>query len=434
MTASFNRWVIPDNMTARDIAIHVMFPDAKNPSSQLSSSFRGGRQQALAKLSKVNGGAYGKTRNFLNGEVTHLSPYLRHGCITVKEAATAVHKRFGLRAQKLLYELAWREYWRNVWYAHGMDILQDMHVPKVELSFNALPNDIQTASTGLPCMDSFVTELAEVGYLHNHARMWLASYVVHWRKTDWQDAAFWMHDQLIDGDYASNHLSWQWVASTFSSKPYVFNQESLAKYTDNRYCYNCTANCPFQDSYANLEQKLFKPSQQTIKQPKQSQQPVVSIIQDSSIESSTIVSQTIVWVHDEMLNSEHSLLKIPHEKIFIFDPDYYQGWSINRLRFIADCLAEMPNVHVWLGKPKDVLKHLNVKSIITQNTPNNQLKQWALGCPTKWHAEEKVCQEHLNAEDIKSFSRFWKVASESFTGNGKGVIRKGDVVKERGTK
>lgn len=423
-TNSFNRWEIPDNVTARDTAIHILFPDAKNAPSQLNSSFPGGRQLALTKLGKVNGEAYSKTRNFLNGEVTHLSPYLRHGCITVKEAVSSVRERFGLSAQKLLYEFAWREYWRTVWYARGMDIFQDMQTSKVALSFNALPVDIKTASTGLPCMDSFITELAEVGYLHNHARMWLAAYTVHWRKTDWQAAAFWMHDQLIDGDYASNHLSWQWVASTFSSKPYFFNQENLAKYTDNHYCDTCTADCPFQDSYANLEKKLFEPPQQLAKQLNQGQQTVIPIVQDNSCESPTIVNQTVIWVHDEMLNSEHLLMRLPYEKVFIFDSDYYQGWSINRLRFIADCLAKMPNVQVWTGKTEDVLSHLNVQNIISQDTPNHSLKQQVLCYPTQWHAEEKVCEEHLNPKDIESFSRFWKIASENFIDNGKEGIRK----------
>ena len=58
----------------------------------------------------------------------------------------------------------------------------------------------------------------------------------------------------------------------------------------------------------------------------------------------------IILVHDGMLNSKHSLVKFPHVKIFIIDFDYYQGWAINRLRFIADCLAEMPNIKAWVGR------------------------------------------------------------------------------------
>ena len=60
--------------------------------------------------------------------------------------------------------------------------------------------------------------------------MWLASYVVHVRKVHWRAGADWLYGHLLDGDLPSNHLSWQWVAGTFSSKPYLFNAENVMKY------------------------------------------------------------------------------------------------------------------------------------------------------------------------------------------------------------
>jgi deoxyribodipyrimidine photo-lyase len=64
--------------------------------------------------------------------------------------------------------------------------------------------------------------------------MWLASYVVHVRKVHWRAGADWLYAHLLDGDLPSNHLSWQWVAGTFSSKPYVFNAENVAKFAPTR--------------------------------------------------------------------------------------------------------------------------------------------------------------------------------------------------------
>lgn len=400
-------WKIPLATDERDAAIDALFPNSRKSSNSLIKSFRGGRREALSKLNAIKGSTYGKARNFLDGDVTHLSPYFRHGCITIKEAVTHVNERFGLTSQKLLNEFAWREYWRTVWYAHGADILFDMQPPKVNLSFDDLPEDIKTANTGLPCMDNFIKSLMVEGYLHNHARMWLASYIVHWRKTDWQKAAFWMHDLLLDGDYASNHLSWQWVASTFSHKPYFFNQENLAKYTNNEYCETCQARCPFKETYENLENQLFKPTQQPARQLKST----TPIIKDK-----TIGNQTIFWVHDEMLRSNHPLLQYPYEKVFIFDPDLYQDWSTIRLQFIADCLVEMPSVNVWIGNTSEIFKLLNTSKIITQNTPNIRLKQQTAGYDVTWLPEEKVCLADFTEADIKSFSRFWKIASNDFIG------------------
>jgi deoxyribodipyrimidine photo-lyase len=60
--------------------------------------------------------------------------------------------------------------------------------------------------------------------------MWLASYVVHLRQVHWRAGADWLLAHLLDGDLASNHLSWQWVAGTGSHKPYLFNAENVARY------------------------------------------------------------------------------------------------------------------------------------------------------------------------------------------------------------
>jgi deoxyribodipyrimidine photo-lyase len=93
-----------------------------------------------------------------------------------------------------------------------------------------LPADIREGRTGVPVIDSAVRQLYATGYLHNHARMWLASYCVHLRKVHWRAGADWLYAHLLDGDLPSNHLSWQWVAATFSSKPYLFNAANVAKY------------------------------------------------------------------------------------------------------------------------------------------------------------------------------------------------------------
>ncbi len=84
--------------------------------------------------------------------------------------------------------------------------------------------------------------------------------MVHWRRVRWQAGARWFLRHLLDGDPASNNLSWQWVASTFSHKPYFFNRENLEKYTSGRLCRDCASRreCPFEGSYAELGQRLFR--------------------------------------------------------------------------------------------------------------------------------------------------------------------------------
>ena len=218
----------------------------------------GGRAAGLERLALLDPVAYDRSRNYLDGSVTRLSPYIRHGCVTLGEArARALAVVPAAKAYKFVFELAWRDFWRRVWKSTGPAIRKDMERPKVRLGHAPLPEDIRTGRTGLACMDATVKELHATGYVHNHARMWFAAYCVHFRKLSWRNCADWFQGQLIDGDLASNHLSWQWVASTFGAKPYIFNKENVAKYSGNRWCPGCTANCPFNDSYPGLSHKLF---------------------------------------------------------------------------------------------------------------------------------------------------------------------------------
>ena len=203
--------------------------------------------------------AYARTRNHITGKVSRLSPYFRHGVLTLNEAARVAIGQYGAGAHKFVFELGWRDYWRRVWAERGTRIHAPIETPKVALGDLRLTDDIRKASTGLMCMDHFARDLTESGYVHNHARMWFASYVVHHRKVDWRLAADWYYGELLDGDRASNSLSWQWIASTFSSKPYIFNRENLEKYTDGAFCKNCAKrnSCPFEGTYETLYAKLF---------------------------------------------------------------------------------------------------------------------------------------------------------------------------------
>ena len=236
------------------------FPEALGHGEEVSET-RGGKRAAQILFHRVNPDRYARSRNFLNGAVTRLAPYLRHGVLTMGEV-----RRGALgqpNPEKLIQEYAWRDYWRRVYGQIGEGVWGDREEPKRQgraAQQRELPTDVAAAKTGLACMDGFVTELKATGYVHNHARMWFASYVIHWRRVRWQAAAQFFLTHLLDGDPASNNLSFQWVASTFGSKPYIFNRENLEKYTAGEYCRRCGRNqdCPFGKSYEAIEQELFR--------------------------------------------------------------------------------------------------------------------------------------------------------------------------------
>ncbi|MCB1954446.1 MAG: hypothetical protein KDG55_02150 [Rhodocyclaceae bacterium] len=185
-----------------------------------------------ARLQGVDVAAYGRTRNHLDGAVTGLSPWITHGFAPVPQVVAWLVRYRGLRARhKLAYEFAWREYYHHVWSHLGDGLLDDVWPGLEGVQYaDTLPTALREGRTGVPTIDQAVRTLYRSGYLHNHARMWLASFVVHYAKVHWRAGADWMLGHLLDGDLAANHLSWQWVAATFSRKPYLFNAENVARH------------------------------------------------------------------------------------------------------------------------------------------------------------------------------------------------------------
>ncbi|MDF1522400.1 MAG: FAD-binding domain-containing protein [Trueperaceae bacterium] len=196
----------------------------------VADAFPPTRAAALARLVAVDAAAYARTRNHLRGAVTRLSPYLTHGLLSVPEVLAAV----GPDAGKLAQELAWREFFRLAHDREGAAILRDRFGPQPRLALDAgprrLPGALVAGATGIEALDAAVRALVDTGYVHNHARMWLASVACHVAGADWRAGAAWFQFHLLDGDLASNALSWQWVAGSGSAKPYVADQANLNRF------------------------------------------------------------------------------------------------------------------------------------------------------------------------------------------------------------
>ena len=259
---------LPRQLPSREALNSLLQQEFPGAPGELSP-IRGGRKAAEMRLSKVDPARYARSRNHLDGLVTGLSPYIRHGVLSLAEVRDAVFRRIRHRDEggKLINELGWRDFWQRMWLELGDAIAEDQEEYKTghpaSSYSNALPQDVRDGCTGLACMDDFREQLVTTGWLHNHARMWLAAYVVHWRRVHWRAGADWFLEHLLDGDPASNHLSWQWVASCFSHKPYFFNRDNLERYSNGRYCRSCSCadRCPLEGSYDALESQLFAVSQ-----------------------------------------------------------------------------------------------------------------------------------------------------------------------------
>lgn len=173
---------------------------------------------------------YGRTRNFLDGAVTRLSPYISRGVISTRDVfeSVAARTRHFPEIEKFLMELAWRDYFQRLWTTENID--EDLKQPQPDVANNSMPKAVLEAATGIEAIDRGIRGLYETGYVHNHVRMYIASVVCNVAKSHWRVPARWFYYHLLDADWASNALSWQWTAAAFSSKKYFANQENINKY------------------------------------------------------------------------------------------------------------------------------------------------------------------------------------------------------------
>jgi deoxyribodipyrimidine photo-lyase len=208
--------------------------------------FEPSRNAALAALDRFvpNAGRhYAEHRNFDYGpqrrdNISALSPYIRHRIISEQEVVAAVLKvRSAAAAEKFIQEVFWRTYWKG--WLQQRPAVWDQYLAELEHQKSRKIYGLATALNGetdIACFDFWVNELRTTGYLHNHARMWFASIWIFTLRLPWQLGADFFLTHLLDGDPASNTLSWRWVAGLQTiGKHYVADEGNIRRYTDGRF-------------------------------------------------------------------------------------------------------------------------------------------------------------------------------------------------------
>ncbi len=210
------------------------------------------RVAGLAQLQRFlphAGRDYRKHRNFDNGpedrgNVSLLSPYIRHRMVHEQEVVSAVLQEHSLvAAEKFIDEVFWRTYWQG-WLEHRPQVwhryLDDVRCLSERLTaHNPLTRRYSaatTGTTGIAPFDTWTRELVQNGYLHNHARMWYASIWIFTLELPWQLGADFFLRHLLDGDPASNTLSWRWVAGLHTrGKTYLATPDNISHYAQRRF-------------------------------------------------------------------------------------------------------------------------------------------------------------------------------------------------------
>ncbi|THH38062.1 DNA photolyase [Aliishimia ponticola] len=192
---------------------------------------------------------YATRRNYDTGPgqpatVSRLSPYLRHRILTETEVLGPVLRLHGPdAAEKFVQEVFWRTYWKGwlemrpgVWGAYQRDLRRRLDEVQTQSGLRRMWEDACTGQTGIDGFDHWARQLVGEGYLHNHARMWFASIWIFTLKLPWELGADFFLRHLLDGDPASNTLSWRWVAGLQTQgKTYLARADNIEKFTQGRF-------------------------------------------------------------------------------------------------------------------------------------------------------------------------------------------------------
>jgi deoxyribodipyrimidine photo-lyase len=216
--------------------------------------------------------AYASARDALPVKGTsQLSPYLRFGLVSIRECVAAAMEKGG--GEKWIAELGWREFYAAILYHFPHVVTQEFNA---QYRDGAIPwshdekaaHALFSGQTGYPIIDAAVRELLETGFMHNRARMIVASFATKDLLLDWRLGEEFFAQHLMDYDLASNNGGWQWAASTGTdAAPYfrIFNPLLQSKRFDpegdyiRRYVPELRA-VPTADIHAPWQSPLTKPA------------------------------------------------------------------------------------------------------------------------------------------------------------------------------
>ena len=316
-------------------------------------------QDILAQIDAIDPLVYAKSRNYIDGGVSRLSPYISRGVISTRMVYNRLLERgFKLyQMEKFVQELAWRDFWQRQWQHHGAAINQDLKHTQQNVSFHGLPRAIEEADTGIDVIDKAIEELYQTGYLHNHLRMYLASIVCNVGQYNWHIPAQWMFAHLLDGDWASNALSWQWVAGSNANKKYWANQDNI-----NHFCHSKQWKTFLDFSYEDLPNQAVP-------------QVLIEHVSEPLSEMNHILSLEQGNVLPEFANEKKAICiytpynldplwrkNLSAHRILLLEPDYFNQYPTSKrvLNFILDLAHEnIPEIKVFISSFSRLRMHFS---------------------------------------------------------------------------
>lgn len=320
-------------------------------------------EEILNQVENIQPSTYGSTRNFQDGAVTRLSPYISRGVISTKYVFTSLLNRgFNYwEIERLVQELAWRDYWQQIWIEKGNLIDDDFKSPQTDVENHQIPKAIIEAKTGIEIVDKAILGFYKTGYLHNHLRLYIASITCNVAKSHWKIPAKWLYYHLLDADWASNALSWQWVAGANSNNKYFVNQENINKffYSDQK------------DTFLDVGYEAF---------------PLVQIPESLQELTTPTLFTTLPENQSLKIDSQKPTLlynfynldplwkkNIDANRILLLEPSHFTKYPVSdkTIEFVLALGKNIENLQIFTGEFDDFVKEYQPENIYFKEHPTN---------------------------------------------------------------
>lgn len=178
---------------------------------------------------------YDKNRDFpyLDG-TSRIGIHLRFGTISIRNLVN-----YAVRLNQIwLNELIWREFFFMILSNFPYVETRSFKPAYDFIEWRNDPDDFEkwcNGETGFPIVDAGMRELNQTGYMHNRARMIVASFLTKDLLIDWRMGEAYFAEKLLDYELASNNGNWQWAAGCgCDAQPWfrIFNPSEQQKKFD----------------------------------------------------------------------------------------------------------------------------------------------------------------------------------------------------------
>ena len=363
----------------------------------MNPTFPSDYSSILSRIDQIDPLAYGKTRNYLDGAVTYLSPYISRGIISTKQVLEIVlAKGYSIKdIETFVKELCWRDYFQRLGQVSDLNNPKESNHFSTEINFESsankgMPSAIIKAATGVNAIDQAIEGLYGHGYMHNHCRMYTASIICNAGKYHWQKPAQWMYYHLLDGDWASNACSWQWVAGIRSKKKYFVNQENINKYSNNHQK-NTFLDC----SYEDVEQMEI---------------PEALLPSETINLTTTLPASASIQINHQVptfIYNYYNLDPLWHaekegNRVLLIEPDFFSAYPVSEkcISFLLELSKNISEIQIYVGSFESLCTAHRINNAIYKEHPLN-IGYFGAEEPRDWIVNELTGY-------YPSFFSYWK--------------------------